>query len=273
MRLPDFILVGLLCANAVAQSSHCASVIRTEKEVVLSADSWDPVFDIASTLADRYGISVSVESPRWAFPSDTEDVASVDPQFSAQHNNIHYLMIKRHSVQVRFSAPDDAHPTDFPRLLLQIVEAANREMPYAYRLEVLDNNYAFVPTKTRYSRGDLEDVEPLLDYHVSIPAASRPIAEHAQLLAKQLSEQTRLNVSCCQTLVSGVPWGWAEVSFEANDEPAREVLRKLIGLEQQLNSQAPNRHPAYDHWTVTCDGTGAPWCFIDVRGIFSSECQ
>jgi hypothetical protein len=55
-------------------------------------------------------------------------------------------------------------------------------------------------------------------------------------------------------LASGVNWGLAEVPFQADDEPARDVLRRLIRLERLANSQAPNRHPDYDHWTVGCDG-------------------
>lgn len=161
---------------AAAQSSECASVTRTDKEVILSADSWDPVLAMGATLSDRYGISVSAESPRWAFPADTEDVAVADPQFSAEHNNVHYLVMKRHFVQVRFSALASAPPTDVHGLLLQVVEAANKEMPYAYRLETHGDGYALVPAKTRNSAGELEDVQPLLDHHVSIPAGSRPIA-------------------------------------------------------------------------------------------------
>lgn len=273
MRFPLFIVAGLLLCwtSATAQSSDCATVVAGENEVVLSADSSDPVLAIATTLADRYGIRVSVESPQWAFPADTEDVAIADPQFSAQHQNVHYLIMKRHFIQVRFPAAADAPPMD--SLLRQVVEGANKVMPYAYRLDVLDHEYAFVPTKTRNSAGELEEVQPLLDRHVSIPAGSRPIAKHARLMADQLSEQTGLHVSCCQTMVAGIPWGQAEVLFQADDEPAREVLRRLIRLEQQQNSQASSRHPAYDHWTVLCDGTGALWCFIEVRGTFASHCR
>lgn len=274
MRFPVLILGPLLCSMwAAAQSSDCASVTRTGKEVILSADSWDPVLAMAVTLSDRYGISVSVESPRWAFPGDTEDVAIADPQFSAQHDNVHYLVMKRHLVQVRFSALNSVPPKDVHGLLLQVVEAANKEMPYAYRLDAHADEYELVPTKTRNSAGELEDVQPLLDRHVSIPAGSRPIAEHASIMANQLSQQTGLQISCCQEMVTGVPWGRAEVLFQADDEPAREVLRKLIRLEERQNSQASNRHPAYDHWTVRCDGTGSRWCFIEVRGTFASHCR
>jgi hypothetical protein len=55
---------------------------KTDKEVILAADSWDPVLTISDTLAERYGVSVSIESPQWAFPNDMEDVAIADPQFS-----------------------------------------------------------------------------------------------------------------------------------------------------------------------------------------------
>jgi len=91
-------------------------------------------------------------------------------------------------------------------------------------------------------------------------------------MANDLAEQTGLHIGCCQWLVAGVPWGMAEVRFEAEYKPAREVLKSLILIEQQANSQASSRHPDYDHWVVRCDGTGAPWCFIEVEGMFSSGC-
>ena len=62
----------------------------------------------------------------------------------------------------------------------------------------------------------------------------------------------------------------AKLRFEADNKPAREVLKWLILTEQQANSQASSGHPNYDHWVVRCDGTGAPWCFIEVEGKFSS---
>ncbi|HEX9120312.1 MAG TPA: hypothetical protein VF840_07215 [Terriglobales bacterium] len=264
----------LLCSTlAAAQRSDCASVAKSGDEVTLTANSWDPVLAVGRTLADRYGIGVNVEAPKWAFPGDTEDVAVADPEYSAQHGNIHYQVMKRHVVQVRFLAAGNAPPSDVPGLLRQLIEAANKEMPYAYRLDATDSDYALVPSRTRNSAGQLEDVQPLLDRHVSIPSASRPIADHAKLMADQLSHQTGLNISCCQAMVAGIPWGLAKVPFQADDKPAREVLKTLIRLEEQANSEAPNRHPTYDHWSVGCDGAGAPWCFIEVEGKFRPRCQ
>jgi hypothetical protein len=279
MRPPFLILAGLLFCSGLAgaQESECASVTRSNGEVLLTADLWDPVYSLTATLADRYGVSVSVESPQWAFPGDAEDVAVADPQFSAQHHDVHYLVMKPHVVQIRFSAAGDASPTDLHGLLLQLANSANKALPYAYRLDVQDGEYALVPTKTRNSAGELEEVQPLLDRHVSISSDSRPIAEHAKLMADELSRQTGMHISCCQAMVAGVPWGRAVVPFQADNEPAREVLRRLIRLEQRENAEASSRHASwhspYNHWMVRCDGTGAPWCFIEVRGTFGDECR
>ena len=81
---------------------------------------------IGRTLADRYGINASVEAPKWAFPGDTEDVAVADLVFSEQHGNIHYDIMKRHGIEIRFSTSDSGHPNDVPRLLREVADAANR---------------------------------------------------------------------------------------------------------------------------------------------------
>jgi hypothetical protein len=67
-------------------------------------------------------------------------------------------------------------------------------------------------------------------------------------------------------------WGVAKIRFGADDKPAREVLEALIQLEQQTNAGGAI-HPEYNHWEVSCDGTGSPWCFIDVAGRFSGRCK
>ena len=263
----------LICSQpSQAQSSGCASVSRTGDEVTLTAEFWRPLRVIGNELVDHYGINLSVEDPQWAYPIDTEDVAVADPRFSAEHHNVHYQLMKRHLLQLRFSVNGKGGPTDTLALLQQLVDAANREMPYAYRLDADKDAYALVPTKTRNTAGEVIDVQPLLDHHVTIPPGTWHFGEIAGLMAKQLSQQTGLHVSCCQAAIGGVPWGMGKITFEAHDKPAREVLKELIRLEDEINSESPNRHPHFDHWTVGCDGTGAPWCFIEVKGKHSGPC-
>jgi hypothetical protein len=78
---------------------------------------------------------VSIESPKWAFPSDTEDVAIADPVFSMQHGNVHYRIMKRHVVQVRFSALANGLPNDVPSLLRQV--AGNEGIVVAAYIETV----------------------------------------------------------------------------------------------------------------------------------------
>jgi hypothetical protein len=102
----------------------------------------------------------------------------------------------------------------FPGLLRPIADAANKEMPYAYRLDMNGDDYVLVPTRTRNSKGDLEDVQPLLDRRVTIPPGTRSIAKHAKLMADQLSQQAGLHVDCCQAFVAGVSWGLARLRLK-----------------------------------------------------------
>jgi hypothetical protein len=252
-------------------SDDCASSKETLYETTFRAESWDPVVTMGRSLADRYGINVSVESPKWSFPFDTEDVAIADPQFSVEHDNIHYRVMKRHTIEVRFATSEDGKLTDVPGLLQELAEVANNEMPYTYRVDTLDPNaYTLVPTTTKNAEGHQEDALPLLDRKITIPFAKRMILQHGNLLAEELSKQTGLHIGCCDSSLTGVPWGTAEIEFGADDKPAREILSSLISLEQKTNEQSNGPwHGTYNHWVVRCDGTGAPWCSIQVQGLTS----
>src|ERR1700756_5214845 len=69
MRGFVFLLAGLLVTALIggAQNPNCVAVDENGDEVTLRANSWDPVAAIGRTLANRYGINVSVEAPKWAF--------------------------------------------------------------------------------------------------------------------------------------------------------------------------------------------------------------
>ena len=81
MRAFVFLLAGLLVPSFVgnAQNSTCVSFQENGDEVIVRAESWDPVSAIGRALARRYGIDVSVEAPKWAFPGE---LARLDPQQS-----------------------------------------------------------------------------------------------------------------------------------------------------------------------------------------------
>jgi hypothetical protein len=55
--------------------------------------------------------------------SPVGDVAVADPEFSEQHHNIHYDIMKRHTVEVRFSTSGNRHPDDVVQLLRKVADA------------------------------------------------------------------------------------------------------------------------------------------------------
>ena len=167
---------------------------RRSLETTFRAESWDPVYTMGHSLSDRYGINLSVESPKWSFPLDTEDVAVADPEYSATHENIHYRVQKRHAIKVRFPLrrrPSHRRPWSRENL----AESANKEMPYGYRMDILDGDafHALVPTTTRNADGRLEAATPLLDHKVTIPLAKRMHSHStAILLIAELGKQVRI---------------------------------------------------------------------------------
>jgi hypothetical protein len=156
------------------------------------------------------------------------------------------LVPARWGFEVQFPVNPDGSPRDTRDLLRSIVTAANAQSHFAYRLDENGDAFSFVPTRTHDAQGRSIAVTPLLDRPVTIPPGVRRIHESASLMAKELSKQTGLRVSCCQSFIAGYPWGMEEVMFAANGEQARAVLRRL-GL---------------NHWHMRCDGT---FCFIDMR--------
>jgi hypothetical protein len=253
------------CVIAGAQATmECAQVTTTGQDATLLADSIRPIDSIANTLASRYGIIVSAEEPQYLFAGDMEDVRLADPQWSATHPRAHYLVPKRLRLKIRFRILSDGSPLDPNGLLQQIVETANGHLPFKYRLDVDGEFSSFVPTRTRNDKGVVIKAIPILDRLVSIPPGTRTIAETADLMASSLSVQTGLHVSCCQSAVAGIPWGLPEVRFEADHEPARKVLERLIRLNlpsQQGSSRA--------YWLLRCD---SGWCAINLRGVWAGEC-
>ncbi len=200
---------------------------------ILVADSPRPVDSIAKTLATRFGIQISSEDPWYACSDEVKKIP-----------------------EVRGSVPRGGRlevqlTSDVLALLQSVVEAANARLPFAYRLDVDGKAYAFVPTR------NCDGSTPaLLDAKVTIPSGTRTMIEHAALLSEALSVQYGAHVGCCQAGVGGIPWGLETVKFEARDEVARSVLRRLTGM-------AGGRY-AYLQRCDPIEQGRKGWCFINV---------
>ena len=234
------ILVAI-SSQAVPQTADVARIERRGGYAILSVNTFRPLDAIAVTLESQFGIVASAEDPLFQFRGDMMDVSLEVPGLRPGT-----LVPARWGFEVRFPLKPDGSPQNIRELLAGIVAEANARSPFAYRLDAAGGAYFFVPTRTRDAQGRPMAMTPLLDRPVTIPGGVRRIHESASLMAAELSRQTGLQVSCCQSSIGGYPWGMEEVMFAANNEPARSVLRRL-GLS---------------HWHMRCDDKS---CFIDMR--------
>jgi hypothetical protein len=171
----------------------------------------------------------------------------------------------------------DGSVRDIGQVVESLRDAANRQLPFAYRIERDRDVFTLIPTRTD-EQGRSVDMAPLLDRHATIPLGTRRIYEHANLLTESLQQQTGVRVSCCQAGVNGIPWGSTVISFEARDEPVRSALLRLLRSEPGRDRLVPLEHTGafrlvkadpgreHWHWLMRCQ-PGEAWCFINVSAI------
>jgi hypothetical protein len=258
-RLERTVLFILCCCGAaLAQNPELGRVERNGNEATLIVEGPRPVDSAASTLASDFGIRVNVEDPAYIFRDDVKDVTATVARSAPNPRPV--LIPMGGKLEVHFILGSNGMPVDIPGLLRSLVDTANAQFPFQYRLDADGNWFTIIPTHSRDQLGHSVATVPLLDRHVTIPPGTRPIMQSASIMADALSAQTGLRVSCCQAGVAGIPWGLAEIFFEANDEPARTVLKRLF-------TAAATNQPDRDYWLQRCDPLPSAWCFINLAHI------
>ena len=237
-----------LCAVLVAitpvaapQTSDVAQIERRGGFGILSVDTFRPLHAISTKLRSQFGVAVFAEDPILQFRGDMKERL---PEVPGVHPAA--FVPAPWGFEVRFPMNPDGSPQNIRALLAAIVAEANLRSPFAYRLDEAGGAFFFVPTRTRDAQGRSIAMTPLLDRAVTIPLGVRRINESAALMAADLSRQTGLKVSCCESVIAGYPWGIQAIIFGADNEPARSVLMRL-GL---------------GNWQTSCDDKS---CFIDRR--------
>lgn len=245
LRAPLLITVVLLLpAFAATIAGDEAIIERTGNHVMVSSDAPRPLHAIATVLNREFGWSISVEDPIWSFDGDLRD-ASVDSARLRPGT----LVPRGGHLQFEFKVTNPAQ--DGAGVMMALLEAANEQLPFVYRLDKDGENFRFVPVRIRNDQGRLSDAVPLLDRLVTIPYGRRPIHEVASLMAQDLSRQTGLKVSCCQSVVAGYPWGMNSITYGAEQIRARDVLKHLTAPQGELS-----------RWMSRCD---RHFCFVDFR--------
>ena len=222
MRCRAAVLPPLVIACSVvlaAQGQEFARVLRNGEQGTLSVFGTRPVDLAAKKLVDEFNVGVNVEDPLYFYRDDIEDVTAY-----MNHPAKRVLVPKPALLEMRLDLRPDGSLQDVQQTLEDLVETANAQLPFGYRIDRDGDTFTLVATRTRDEQGHSIALNPLLDRHVTIPLGTRRIFEHPNLLIHALEEQTAVHIGCCQGVVGGVRWGSEVISFEAHDESARSAF-------------------------------------------------
>jgi hypothetical protein len=256
-----------IVASAAANSGQeSARVLRNGTQATLSVFGPRPVDLAAKTLVDEFRVAINVEDPLYFYGDDI--------QFSHVAPSGKRVMVPRASLlEMRFDLRPDGSLRDVRQLLQDLVDMANGQLPFRYRMDRDGDTFTLVATRTRDEQGRSIDLTPILDRRVSIPLGTRRFFEHVNLLTRALEEQTGFHIGCCSGVADNQPGPLTE--FRADDEPARSVLLRLVRSRPLRNrlvrSESGGYHlvpsePGGYHWLTKCQ-PGESWCFINLAPI------
>ncbi len=217
-----------------------AHVQQVGNSVRVTANAPRPVEMVAMAIRQRFDVPLCVEDAIFEFADDFRDASLTEPRL---RKGTLVPSGGRLELVLRVGSRGET--------VRELVRAAEAQLPVRYRVEAEPARLVLVPVARRDNRGRMAPAIPLLDRKVSIPAGTRPVRESAALMVQQLSAQTGMTISCCESAVAGYPWGMQEAAYGAADRTARDVLRDLIRL-------AGGRRL----WVSRCD---SKFCFIDLN--------
>jgi hypothetical protein len=211
-----------------------------------------------------------VEDPVYLYRGDVQDVTP--PRVASVGKQV--LIPKVALLEMRFALRPDGSLQDVQHVVAGLVDEANAQLPFAYRIDRDGDTFMLVATRMRDEQGRAIDLTPILDRHITIPLGTRRFIEHVVLLTHALEQETGFRISCCSASAPSQPGPLFE--FRANDEPARKALLRLLRgrpVGPQLDRSEPGAYrlvpsePATYYWLMRCQ-PGQSWCFINVARIY-----
>jgi hypothetical protein len=243
--LPTF-TIAFSIVLAAQGGQEFAYVVRNGEQATLSVFGPRPVDLAASKLADEFGVAVNVEDPLYIYRGDVQDTG-------VTRLGKRLLAPKASLLEMSVDLRPDGSPRDVRQVLQDLVDTANAQLPFLYRIDRDGDAFTLVATRTHDEQGRLISLTPVLDRRITIPFGSRHPFEHIELFDRILTAVSGVRVTTSNRVEGNLDTPGLE--FGAQDEPARNVLRRLL---QML--------PGRSYYSMTCQPVG-PWCFINVAAI------
>jgi hypothetical protein len=255
------LVMSLSGLGAAAQAQQYAQLLRDGEQATLSVFGPRAVDVAAKTLVNEFHVAISVE--------DLVDMTEANLGSSAGQA----LTPMTALLEIRLDLRPNGSLRDIRQVLTDLVETANAQLPFGYRVDRDGDTFTLVATRTRDEHGRLVDVTPLLDHHISIPFGTRRFYEHINLWRQAVKTQTGFDIACCSASAESQPGPL--IAFQADDEPARSAFlrlvrgrparTRLIRTERGAYQLVPSDPGGY-RWTMRCPPAPSS-CFMTLIPI------
>jgi hypothetical protein len=206
-KQPSFMvmcLVTVLGPAALAWQKESVSAPAPDGSVVI--ESGRPLDEATRILADRYGVPITYEDPKWQWNED--------------------LIIGKWITGdlPKFILPGGLYPEKTPTAesaAQKMVEADNSQNRQGLRFRVQKSRRGLhiLPSQFHSASGDLVPATSILDVSVNVPAAERMASEHLRAICDAVGRITGVR------LLIGAPLGGLDSLFAANGVIApRDVI-------------------------------------------------
>jgi len=193
-----------------------AQVIFVGQETLTVADDPRPVSEAIDILANKYGWLITYEDPPYRNSADIAPWLNVP---------------KGARLDITYSLSTVTHLPDEAQVVSALLQTAQQKTGIVFEARKGAKRLHIVPARARDASGNLVDIVPILDTHITVTSEQTVAAGALSLICQELSRMTGEDV-----IVGTTPLGFLHIRtrVSANGIPAREVLSSL------LDSIAPN---------------------------------
>ena len=193
----------------------------------MTVDESRPLAAALLALEPHLGVVLNYEDAPIVFSGDATDVASSVMTSEQRAAHPEAKVIVPRPGKLTWSLPEESRSLAAVKTAVESMVTAYNSTGLPGRFEAQSSGTMFfiVPTAVRGVSGALTTVRPLLSQRITIPTASRSMGETVALIIQLLTHDGT------SLVIGTAPFGLfanAQVSVSANNEPARNVLAKLL---------------------------------------------
>jgi hypothetical protein len=208
-------------------SAFAAAGLRAQTPIHMEFNDPRPLAAAIAQLEKKLGIPINYEDPRFACPTEIQEVTDQvqSPAQRAANPNAH-IIVPRHAT-LSFDYVPPSFPGDVLALLTQLCERyESKGYPGRFTVKQVGRVPTVEPNAARRADCVWAAATPVMETRIGFPAQTRNASEALQLIFETLTRTAGVKVGIASLPILG--FVYRSVTLGAGDEPAGEVLMRLF---------------------------------------------